>query len=66
MRRWNVSIEIPAQQDIADAYEWLWERDPQAAARWFNRRAGEWAATDRRLRPKVGCGRYRGAWLSRW
>ncbi len=36
MRRWKVIIELSAQQDIADAYLWLGERDPAAADRWFN------------------------------
>jgi plasmid stabilization system protein ParE len=36
MKRWNIIVEIPAQQDIADAYLWLAERDPDAATRWFN------------------------------
>ncbi len=35
MRRWTVIIELPAQQDIADAYQWLSEREPVAADRWF-------------------------------
>jgi plasmid stabilization system protein ParE len=36
MRRWNVIVELPAQQDIEEAYLWLAERDPEAAIRWFN------------------------------
>jgi len=36
MKRWNVIVEIPAQQGIAEAYGWLAERDPEAADRWFN------------------------------
>ena len=34
MKRWDVIIEVPAQQDIAEAHRWLAERD--AADRWFN------------------------------
>jgi len=36
MKRWRVIIELPAQQDIAEAYEWLAERASDAAERWFN------------------------------
>jgi plasmid stabilization system protein ParE len=36
MKRWNVIIELPAQQEIAAAHTWFAERDPQAADRWFN------------------------------
>ncbi len=36
MKRWNVIVELPAQQDIAEAHLWLAEREPDAAARWFN------------------------------
>jgi plasmid stabilization system protein ParE len=36
MRRWNVFVELPAQQDIADAYSWLAERNREAAERWFD------------------------------
>ena len=36
MRRWSIIIELPAQQDIAEAYSWLEERDSEAAHRWFN------------------------------
>jgi plasmid stabilization system protein ParE len=36
MKRWNVFVEFPAQQNIAEAYLWLAERDPEAAVRWFN------------------------------
>ena len=37
MKRWSVIVELPAQQDIAEAHRWLAERDPEAADRWFNR-----------------------------
>ena len=36
MKRWNVIVELPAKQDIAEAHLWLTERDPEAADRWFN------------------------------
>jgi plasmid stabilization system protein ParE len=35
MRRWSVILELPAQQDIAEARSWLAEREPEAAERWF-------------------------------
>jgi len=36
MKRWNVIIELPAQQDIVEAHQWLAEQDSEAADRWFN------------------------------
>ena len=36
MKRWSVIVELPAQQDIEEAYLWLAEREPNAADRWFN------------------------------
>ncbi|HZQ47542.1 MAG TPA: type II toxin-antitoxin system RelE/ParE family toxin [Verrucomicrobiae bacterium] len=36
MRRWDVFVELPAQQDIAQARSWLAERDPGAADLWFD------------------------------
>ena len=36
MKRWNVIVELPAQRDIAEAFFWLAEREPEAAERWFN------------------------------
>jgi len=36
MRRWRVIVELPAQQDIAEAHLRLAERKPDAADRWFN------------------------------
>ena len=36
MKRWRVVIERSAEQDIEQAYLWLTERAPDAAARWFN------------------------------
>lgn len=36
MKRWNVIVELPAQQDIAEARLWVAERNPDAADRWFN------------------------------
>ena len=29
-------VELPAQEDIAEARRWLAERDPAASERWFN------------------------------
>lgn len=36
MKRWNVVVELSAQQDIAEAHLWLADRDPDAAANWFD------------------------------
>ena len=36
MKRWNVIIELPARQDIAEAHLWLAEQSPEAAGRWFD------------------------------
>ena len=36
MKRWNVIVELPAQQDIAEARLWLAGHNPDAADRWFN------------------------------
>jgi len=36
MKRWNVIVEIAAQQDIEGAHVWMAEREPDAANRWFN------------------------------
>ncbi len=36
MKRGTVIVELPAQLDIAEAYQWLAERDREAAERWFN------------------------------
>jgi len=36
MKRWQVIIEQPAQQDIAAAHQWIAERDADAADRWFD------------------------------
>jgi len=36
MKRWNVIVEVPAQQDIAEAHSWLDEQSPEAADRWFD------------------------------
>ena len=36
MKRWNIIVEPPARQDIAQAHLWLAERSPDAAERWFN------------------------------
>jgi plasmid stabilization system protein ParE len=34
--RYRVVIELPAWQDIDEAYEWLRKRVPEHAVRWFN------------------------------
>ena len=36
MKRWSVILELPAQQDIAEAHLWLAERDADAADGWFD------------------------------
>jgi plasmid stabilization system protein ParE len=36
MKRWNVIVELPAQQDIAEAHWRLEEEAPDAAEGWFN------------------------------
>jgi plasmid stabilization system protein ParE len=36
MNRWNVIVELPAQQDIAEAHLRLAEQSPEAADRWFD------------------------------
>ena len=36
MKRWNVIVELPAQQDIAQAHLWLAERNQEAADHWFD------------------------------
>ena len=36
MKRWSVIVELPAQQDIAQAHLWLAERESEAADRWFD------------------------------
>src|ERR1022692_4943882 len=36
MKPWNVIVELPAQQDIAEAQLWLAERNQEAADRWFD------------------------------
>jgi hypothetical protein len=35
MRRWSVILELPTQQDIAQARSWLAEHDLEATERWF-------------------------------
>ncbi|MDQ6631178.1 MAG: type II toxin-antitoxin system RelE/ParE family toxin [Verrucomicrobiota bacterium] len=35
MKRWNIIVELPAQQDIAEAHLWLAEQAPDAANHWF-------------------------------
>ena len=36
MRRWNVIVELPAQQDIAECHLWIAEENTEAAGRWFD------------------------------
>ncbi len=36
MKRWNVIVELPAQQDIAEAHLRLAEQSQEAADRWFD------------------------------
>ncbi len=36
MKRWNVVVELNAQQEIAEAHLWLAERNPDAADKWFD------------------------------
>jgi plasmid stabilization system protein ParE len=36
MKRCTVIVELPAQQNIDEAYLWIAERDSEAAERWFN------------------------------
>jgi plasmid stabilization system protein ParE len=35
MKRWNVIVELPAQQDIAECRLWIAERDVESADCWF-------------------------------
>jgi plasmid stabilization system protein ParE len=35
--RYTVEVSRAALADIEEAYQWLFERSPQGAARWFNR-----------------------------
>ncbi len=36
MKRWNVIVELPAQQDIAESRLWIAESNVVAADRWFD------------------------------
>jgi plasmid stabilization system protein ParE len=36
MKRWSVFVELDAQRDIAEAHQWLAERDLEAANDWFD------------------------------
>ena len=36
MKRWTVTVELPAQRDIAEGHLWLAEQARDAADRWFN------------------------------
>jgi len=35
MRQWDVIVDLPAQQDIAECRLWIAERNVEAADRWF-------------------------------
>ena len=37
MTRYEVIILPAAERDISEAYEWIAERDPDAAIKWYNR-----------------------------
>ena len=37
MTRYRVIILPSAERDIGEAYEWIAEREPDAAVRWYNR-----------------------------
>jgi plasmid stabilization system protein ParE len=37
VKRFRVIILPSAERDIGDAYEWIAERDQEAAIRWYNR-----------------------------
>lgn len=37
MKQYQVIILPSAERDISEAYEWLSERDQEAATRWYNR-----------------------------
>ena len=37
MRHYEVIILPSAEENISEAYEWIAERDEEAAARWYNR-----------------------------
>ncbi|MHB0958888.1 MAG: hypothetical protein ACYC0X_14910 [Pirellulaceae bacterium] len=36
MKKFRLIIQPPAFEDLDAAYEWIRERAPDAAARWFN------------------------------
>ena len=36
MKRYRLIIQPPAFDDLDEAYQWIKERSPEAAARWFN------------------------------
>ena len=40
MRHYEVIILPSAEENISEAYEWIAERDEEAAARWYNRLIG--------------------------
>ena len=36
MKRYQLIIQPPALNDLDEAYQWIKQRSPEAAARWFN------------------------------
>lgn len=36
MKKYRLIIQPPAFDDLDEAYQWIKERSPEAAARWFN------------------------------
>jgi len=36
MKKHRLIIQPPAVDDLDEAYQWIYERSPEAAARWFN------------------------------
>ena len=36
MKKYRLIIQPPALEDLEAAYQWIHQRAPQAAARWFN------------------------------
>lgn len=36
MKKYRLIIQPSAFDDLDEAYQWIWHRAPEAAARWFN------------------------------
>ena len=36
MKRYQLILQPPALNDLDEAYQWIKQRSPEAAARWFN------------------------------